>query len=69
MDDLFDEEEAMEIISAIGDLCSKLGWCMNLVQADDDEGGIAGIILGSEEFIEELSDMSAEEVPDGERLH
>lgn len=62
MNEEFTDEEVAMIINTIRELSDQLGWTMRAVAMDDDEGGIGGIIMGTDEFISELDlDVSNDE--------
>ena len=63
MDDFFDDEETKEILITIQKLCNKLNWTVRTISIDDEEGGIGGLIIGSEDII---ADMLLEDPDIGE---
>ena len=68
MDDFFSDEEVQLIVDTIQDLCDRLGWEMRAVAMDDEEGGIAGIILGTSDFLEDIG-AGTSGLPDDGQLH
>ncbi len=68
MDDIFDDEEISEVVATIQELCSKLNWTMKAISADDSEGGISGLILGNDDFFDDLG-LDAAIFPDTGNLH
>ena len=54
MEEEFSDEEVALIINTIQTLCEKVNWSMRLSSPEDDEEGVNGILVGTEEFFADM---------------
>ena len=43
-----------QLVDAIANLCQELGWSIAVPFADDDEDKIDGLLIGTEDYINEI---------------
>lgn len=67
--DVMSDDDVKKIVEKIQGLCVDLDWSMTVVA--DEDGGLAGVILGTEDFVFEFVNEDGEiiEQPGNDELH